>query len=281
MIPEYNPSQLRHVRQTCLHVASKLGDFLDEMVVVGGLVPHLLVDPSSAPSWNVGHAGTIDLDLGVDLALLNAQRYRELSARLRDAGFKPDANARGNQTPQRWSSGQSRPVTVDFLIPPPGDADAITRIMHIDSDLAAIVTPGLELAFADRTWIDLADRLPTGAFVSRSVPVCGAGAFTVLKALAFGNRTHGKDAYDLFYVWNGLGIEVVAERLAGLSPNSSVEKALNIIRNDFFDLDGPGPVGVADFLSGSKDDELQADVAGQARALCNLTSQLHGQDPSV
>lgn len=153
--------------------------------------------------------------------------------------------------------------------------------MHIDSDLAAIVTPGLELAFADRTWIDLADKLLTGAFVSRSIPVCGAGAFTVLKALAFGNRTRGKDAYDLFYVWNGLGIEVVAERLAGLPPNSSVEKALNIIRNDFFDLDGPGPVGVADFLSGNKDDDLQADVAGQARALCSLATQLRGQDPTV
>jgi hypothetical protein len=28
------------VRATCLYVATKLGDLMDELVVVGGLVPH-------------------------------------------------------------------------------------------------------------------------------------------------------------------------------------------------------------------------------------------------
>jgi hypothetical protein len=33
----YEPGQLRVVRATCLYVATKLGDLLDEVVVVGGL----------------------------------------------------------------------------------------------------------------------------------------------------------------------------------------------------------------------------------------------------
>ncbi len=258
----------------------QIGGFLDEMVVVGGLVPHLLVGTSNAQSRLGDHPGTIDLDLGIDLALLGDSRYRELSERLRDAGFKPDVNNRDNLTPQRWTSGTPRPVTIDFLMPPSGETDSSRRIMHIDSDLAAIVTPGLELALADRTWIDLADHLPNGALVSRSIPVCGAGAFTVLKALAFGNRTRNKDAYDLFYVWDALGIEEVAERLALLRPNSSVDEALKIIRKDFFDLDGPGPTGVSGFLGRVKDDELQADVSGQARALCQFAADLGNQRPN-
>lgn len=278
MIHQYDSHQLRLVRQACLFVASKLGDLLDEMVVVGGLVPHLLVDRGGTPQGREAHPGTIDLDLGIGLALLSDQRYRELGARLRDAGFEPDVNDQGNQTPQRWTSGLPRPVTVDFLIPLPPEARTIARILHIDSNLAAIVTPGLELAFSDRTWIGLADTLPTGAFITRDIPVCGPGAFTVLKALAFGNRTNNKDAFDLHYLWSALGVEDVAERLSLLPLNASVESALKVIRQDFCDLDGPGPVGVANFLYGNKDDEVQADVAGEAHRICQIAERLRNRE---
>jgi hypothetical protein len=40
---EYLREQVELVRQTCLYVATKLGDLLDELVVVGGLVPSLLI----------------------------------------------------------------------------------------------------------------------------------------------------------------------------------------------------------------------------------------------
>ena len=39
----YGDGQTELVRATCLYVATKLGDIMDELVVVGGLVPSLLV----------------------------------------------------------------------------------------------------------------------------------------------------------------------------------------------------------------------------------------------
>ena len=39
----YGGGQTELVRATCLYVATKLGDIIDELVVVGGLVPSLLV----------------------------------------------------------------------------------------------------------------------------------------------------------------------------------------------------------------------------------------------
>ena len=36
---DYKRKDLELVRQTCLYVATKLGDLLDDLVVVGGLVP--------------------------------------------------------------------------------------------------------------------------------------------------------------------------------------------------------------------------------------------------
>ncbi len=269
----YDRAQSALVRTTCLYIATKLGDLLDEIVVVGGLVPHLLVELDDPPSGADSHPGTMDLDMGLALAILNEERYRELGSRLRDAGFKPDVNDQGNARSQTWTSPEPYPVKVDFLIPPPDDMARGGTVFHIESDLAAFVTPGLELAFEDQRPRELAGPVPSGAWASRTIPVCGPGAFTVLKALAFGNRTENKDAYDLFYVWRGVGLDDVATSLTSLEPSSYVDDALSVIERDFRNHDGPGPVATAQFLGGL-DDNVQADVVGYADQLLRSLGRL-------
>ena len=61
-------------------MATKLGDLLDEIVVVGGLVPHLLIDQENLPSGLEPHAGTMDLDMGLALAIVPTQRMVTLVA---------------------------------------------------------------------------------------------------------------------------------------------------------------------------------------------------------
>ena len=270
----YDPAQSAHVRATCLYVATKLGDLLEEVVVVGGLVPYLLVDQDDLPAGSDSHSGTMDLDMGLSLAILNDEHYRQLSERLRDAGFRADVNERGNLRLQTWVLPGPPTVKVDFLMPPTTDTADGQLLLHIESDLAAIITPGLDLAFKDKRWTELSCRVPSGAFATRSIPVCGPGAFTVLKALAFGNRTENKDAYDLFYVWRGVGVSDVAECLASLRPSSFVDEALSIIERDFCRHDGLGPVGTARFVTQDLDDEIQADVVGYAHALLRSMGRL-------
>jgi hypothetical protein len=67
---DYSLGQLERVRATCLYVATKLGDLLNDIVVVGGLVPSLIVDQATLPDGTEAHSGTQDLDLGLALALL-------------------------------------------------------------------------------------------------------------------------------------------------------------------------------------------------------------------
>jgi len=98
---EYSKVQTELVRRTTLYVATKLGDLLDEVVVVGGLVPSLLIPEETLPAGLEAHVGTRDLDLGLGLALLNEERYENFSERLRRAEFRPDVNEKGNPTPQR------------------------------------------------------------------------------------------------------------------------------------------------------------------------------------
>ena len=145
-----------------------------------------------------------------------------------------------NERLQTWTVRTPHPVTVDFLIPPTEETDEGGALLHIESDLAAIVTPGLELAFKDRRWQELSGRIPSGAWATRGIPVCGPGAFTVLKALAFGSRGQNKDAYDLFYVWRGVGARGVAESLVPLMPDTCIDNALSVIERDFCRHDGLG-----------------------------------------
>lgn len=267
---EYGIEQLGVVRRACLHLATKLGDLLDEIVVVGGLVPYLLVDQEHLPSGVEPHAGTMDLDMGLGLGILNRERYRELAVRLRDAGFEPDVNEQGNRRLQTWRARTPHPARVDFLIPLTDATGSGGTLLHIESDLAAIVTPGLDLAFKDQRRKELSGHTFSGAWATRSIPVCGPGAFTVLKALAFGNRAEGKDAYDLFYVWSGIGVTEVAESLDSLQASTHVDAALHIIERDFRDHDGLGPMETAQFITQGPDDNIQADVVGHAHELLRL-----------
>ena len=268
---EYRKEHAELVRQTCLYVATKLGDLRDELVVVGGLVPSLLIPEESVTRGEDTHVGTMDLDLGLSLALLDAQRYEELTARLRRAGFEPDVNESGNLTFQRWKiepSGHPK-VTVDFVIPPSLDEDEGGKIRHIEKDFAAVITPGLHLAFQDRRRISLVGSTILGEKASREIWVCGPGAFVVLKALAFGTRGENKDAYDLYYVIRnyGSGVDDLLEHLNPILREQETQEALQILSRDFYEPDRVGPRRVAEFMYRSPNDELQADVAGFVREL--------------
>ena len=98
----YPPDQVARVKSTCLYLATKLGDLMPELVVVGGLVPSLLIDQEQLPENVTPHVGTFDLDLGLAFALVGEHRYQAVAERLRAAGFEMDKNEEGQPTRQRW-----------------------------------------------------------------------------------------------------------------------------------------------------------------------------------
>jgi hypothetical protein len=162
----YPPDQVTRVRATCLYLATKLGDLMPEMVVVGGLVPALLIDQQNLPADVTPYVGTMDLDLGLAFALVGEERYQEVAERLLNAGFAPDRNGEGNPTRQRWRIGDP-PVTVDFLIEPEKNAEAQAgRLFSLRKDWAAIIAPGLHLAFRNQRDVALTGRAITGETAS-------------------------------------------------------------------------------------------------------------------
>jgi hypothetical protein len=261
---DYSSEQVELVRATCLYVATKLGDTMDDLVIVGGLVPSLIIDQQALDEDVEPHVGTMDLDVGLQIALLDEGRYRQLSERLRDADFRMDTNEFGNPTRQRWVITNDGTVTVDFLIQPSREGDRGGKLRDIEPDFAAIIAPGLRCAFRDRKQVTLEGRTLFGAKATRNVWACDAGAYVVLKALAFDGRGENKDAYDLYYVVRnyGAGVDDVAAKLRPLLDDADARRALAILKRDFSDPDSIGPRRVAEFVSGGRDEDLQTDVVG-------------------
>jgi hypothetical protein len=217
---DYTPELTELARSTCLYLATRLGDLMEEIVLVGGLAP--------------------------------------------SAGFRPATNEAGNVTRQKWRHEEAGEVTLDFLIPQVSADDAGGTLQNLEADLAAIVTPGLHLAFDDKEEIELSGRTLLGERATRVIGVCGPGAFVVLKALAFRLRGNEKDAYDLSWILRnyGGGVADVAARLRPLLDDANTRRALDILAEDFGSLDALGPRRVAAFLTGGVDDGIQADVVG-------------------
>lgn len=280
----YSDDDLLNVQRCCLYLATKLGSLVDEIVIVGGLVPSLLIaqdgqgdEPISDSPFAV-YTGTKDLDIGLALSILEEERYTELSASLRDSGFYPDEN-NGNQTLQRWRIGDPQHVTVDFLIEPSKADDKGGSLRRIERDFAAIITPGLHLAFADRQKVTMEGQTLLNERAKRDMWVCGPGAFLVLKALALDGRGANKDSYDICYMLNSTIFDEssLSSILAFLSDNRKdpyAQEALSIIRRDFGQLDGIGPMRTARFLESDADEGVMSDAFGLAQRLLEEVDSL-------
>lgn len=265
----YSREETKLVETICLTVVGTLGAYLEDLCVVGGLVPALLIDRrlELGETEEDRHPGTNDFDVGLSIALLDDKRYAEVSARLRAEGFGPDKNEAGNEVRQRWRLGETK-VTVDFLMaPPPGHKDGV-RLHDLEPDLAALVTKGLDFAFQERIEVEVEGETIKREKLRRRVPVCGPGAFVVLKALAFADRMEPKDAYDLVYVLRRFpeSPRSIVERLAQHADQDKglIESALTALANDFEQIESVGPQRAAEFTADDEDDldALAADAHG-------------------
>lgn len=257
------------IRQAALTLATFVDDYKDDLVIVGGLVPTLLIE--KPPASLEAHVGTMDLDVGLHVAVLDDERYAKISERMRSSGLNAIVED-GKTTRQKWrfSLSESLSIDVDFLIPgATADVEATraSKLQNLEADFAAIITPGLSLAFADKQRRTITDRTLRGEDATRDIHVCGPASFTVLKALAFRSRGEHKDAYDLCYVlraYGARGPEDVAEIFRALPAAPQKEEAIEILKRDFVTKNSVGIRRAVEFErgEGAEDDALAADLVG-------------------
>jgi hypothetical protein len=142
-------------------------------------------------------------------------------------------------------------------------------------------------ASCQRCDIELDGHTLKGERAQRKVPVCGPAAFVVLKALAFGDRSEPKDAYDLVYVVRhtlGRG-EAIAERLQIHSKDHGqvVARALTLLARDFSSPSHIGPLRAAAFAVATQTElrDAAADAHGFVDDLLRAAQRLRPDAPDA
>jgi len=185
-IHEYTPAMREQVMAGLRLLSNCLGTYMEDLVLVGGLVPALLPG-MSLPEEEA--TGTQDLDLGFSMGVFTEERYEEMARHLEASGFGPRRNEQGNPQHQTWEHGTNG-VVVDFLMDARKAGVEASKPKHLAENLAAFGMPGLDLALDDSIKIQIPEGpIPGGDLTSGEFYVCGPASFVVLKALAYKNRS--------------------------------------------------------------------------------------------
>ena len=259
-ITGYSDAQTVDCERVLVTLLRGLGPWKESVYLVGGLTPRYLVP--ARPPVVPAHAGTLDVDIVVDLQILaNTDGYHTLEDNLQRMGFKRATNDSGQKVSWRWQNRTERgePVILELLADAPEIAGGKVQPLPMVGQISALNIPHASIVFDlhQRTEIQ-AELLDDAGVAIEQIKHANLVSFTCLKAFAFDDRYVRKDAHDLIYCieYAPDGPDGVAEMfrqaLAG-KHGAVIKDALAILRKRFAQDDRiegyrkDGPVAVARF----------------------------------
>ena len=251
---EYDPKGMALAVPALLTVWAGIQRFSDELVLVGGLVPHFTC---KVPETNqrLPRPGTLDVDIGIALGTSSGQ-YGSLQSDLQAQGFGPSKTEPGRF---EKSVGAYR-VYLDFLAEHPPKTKGSVMV----DDVPANVFPGIDRALATARRVTVTGKDLFGASQSFEIPVCDVGPYLVLKLRAFAGRQAPKDAFDILYTLlhhdRGTHAAAQAFRAEANSGNTAFADAMACLKRHFGTEDDSAPLRAAHFVYGEADTNEGDDV---------------------
>ena len=286
---DYSDEVTRDCERVLVTLFASLGPWRDSVFLVGGLTPRYLV--TARPPDVPPHAGTGDIDVVVDLAVLaNTEAYRTLEENLKRMGFERAENDKGVKVNWRWRTKTEHGVTVilEFLADDPKVKGGALQELPTEGNISAVNIPHASLVFDlhDRMEVT-ADLLGQKGRATETIPYANIVSFTCLKAFAFDHRREGKDAHDLVYCLKhgagGLdGATAKFEEAVLGNHREVIGAALAILFKRFCDANADegylreGPVAVARFeIEGDDEDaDIREQRALRQREVNDVVSRL-------
>ncbi len=225
-------------------VISSLGAWKKQTRLIGGLVPRYLIRREEGDETLPLHAGTMDVDLVLDPALLtDKDAYRHLEESLLALGFTPQTDENGRNLHYRWRKDLAvvDVVVLDLLC----DSAGVRDVSSGGERCLPMGLRGAHLALQDFVEVTVtAGHLDQSVTITEVVQVANIVPFLVLKALAYQDRREPKDAYDLIYALayytdaeGQMGPQAVADafarRKAAMPDEPLFGEALTILREHF------------------------------------------------
>lgn len=250
---DYSAEIVSAARSVLLELAHLLGEYRENIVVVGGWVPELLFAESSDP-----HVGSVDVDLALDHRSLQEPGYMTLKKLLSERGYRQDEQQQFIFYREVPTASGSVEVQVDLLA---GEYDGTGRSHRTQrfEDARARKARGCDLALEIYTEVTVQGTLPDGGADRVIIRVAGIVPFLVMKGMALADRIKEKDAWDIYYCVRHYpgDLDALVEEFRPYMTHGLVKEGLQKIAEKFASPTHVGPKWAADFEEISDPDERQ------------------------
>lgn len=250
----YDPRLTGLAESAFLTAWAGLGQWWEDLVLVGGLVPKYLCGDLTVQR-DLPRPATLDVDLGIALAV-DAGQYGNLFWDLAAQGFTPN-----KKTPSRFEKLiNDFTVPLDFLVE---KAPATTGTIQV-MDITAEIMPGVNRALATARPMTISGVDLHGAEQKLNARICEVGPFLALKLRAFYSRQQPKDAFDILYTLRhydgGTDAAIAAFSEEVHLGNPACPDALRTLQEHFTDESSPGSVKASHFVLGQATPGESADI---------------------
>jgi hypothetical protein len=247
---DYKETEVQICFSVLLELMTILGEFRDNIVIVGGSVPPLLI-----PDATEKHPGTLDIDIALDFKRIDDSTYKTIVQTLKERGYYQKEN---DQPFRFYRDVEGKTIEIDLLAGEYGGSDEEHRHQAVQ-DAKARKARGCDLVFDGYIEIELTGKLPEGAENKVKAKIANIGPFLVTKGMALWTRMKEKDAFDIYYCLKNYpgGIKAITEKLKPLSQNKLAREGLGKIKAKFETVNSVGPNSVASFLEISNPEERE------------------------
>jgi hypothetical protein len=261
---DYPPDAVEAAKSVLIELVHILGEYRDDMVIVGGWVPLLMLPDST------GHVGSTDVDIALNHLAENDEMYAKIAKSLVDHGYARDQAQLFIWYREVAIDGTPVTVEVDFLAGEYGGTGKKRRTQHVQ-DLRPRKARGADLLFDETIEREVEGRLPGGALDSVTVKVAGVVPYIVMKGAALDTRVMEKDAYDIWFTLANYpgGVDAVVAEFEPFSNHGLVREMVTVLDNKFASTAHYGPDSVVVFLEleGEEAELMRRDAFERVRAL--------------
>jgi hypothetical protein len=236
---DYNAEMVAAARSVLLELTHLLGAYREQIVLVGGWVPEMLLPGA--------HVGSLDVDLALDHRRLDEAGYKTIKELLLSRGYEEGKQPFIYHRKMKLGDREVG-VQVDLLAGEYEGTGARRRHQKMQG-VQARKARGCDLAFERVVEVTVEGELPDGGKDSARVRVAAIVPFLVMKAMALHDRLKEKDAWDIVYCLRRYpgGLDALAEAFRPLADHGLVREGLEKLAEKFASESHVGPKFVADF----------------------------------
>lgn len=249
---DYTAEAVEATKSVLVELTHLLGEYRDDIVLIGGWVPELLFPDAALP-----HVGSTDIDLALDHMKIR-EGYQRIEELLIARGYYQEEGRQPFIFFRDVPTGEATiKVQVDLLS---GEYEGTGkgRRHQMVQGVKARKVRGCDIAFSMVEEVALEGEIPGGGLDRVTIRVASIVPFFVMKGMALDERLKEKDAWDIYYctLVNPGGIDALADLFRPHLSHGLVQEGLAKIAKHFKEINSIGPRFVVAFETEDDPEEV-------------------------